>query len=160
MCLAEIVHPQQQLPCTYLTQSTDYGKIVELMGLIFTRGHNPTLLYLLWPHLPLCNTLLYCIFWLFYAKDNLVKPPWGLHTTSWMVYKYQCYQHRQRQNIAEGPKTKISAISGKISVNIGKCRKNEKNTKIFFFFQFFKYLKHQQHQINAFPHKYEKRIHI
>jgi hypothetical protein len=36
----------------------------------------------------------------------------------------QCYQHRQRQNIAEGPKTKISAKSGKISVNIGKCRKN------------------------------------
>jgi hypothetical protein len=41
---------------------------------------------------------------------------------------------------------KISAKSGKISVNIGKCRKNEKNTKIFIFFQFFKYLKHQQHQ--------------
>jgi hypothetical protein len=55
---------------------------------------------------------------------------------------------------------KISAISGKISQNIGKCRKKEKNTKILIFFQFFKHLKHQQHQINAFPHKYEKRTDI
>jgi hypothetical protein len=72
----------------------------------------------------------------------------------------QCYQHQQRKNIAEGPKMKISATSGKISENIKKCRKNKKNTKIFIFFQIFKYLKQQQHHINAFPHKYEKRIDI
>jgi hypothetical protein len=47
---------------------------------------------------------------------------------------YQCYQHQQRQNVTEGPKAKISATSGKILENIGKCRKNEKNTKIFISF--------------------------
>jgi len=55
---------------------------------------------------------------------------------------------------------KISAKSGKILVNIEKCRKNEKNTKIFIFFQIFKYLKHQKHQMNSFPHRYEKKTHI
>ena len=51
------------------------------MGLILTRCHEMTTC------LPLCKTItLYFLDSL--AKANQVRPPWGLHPTSWMVYKY------------------------------------------------------------------------
>jgi hypothetical protein len=36
----------------------------------------------------------------------------------------QCCKHRHRENIAKGPKTKISATSGKISATSGKISEN------------------------------------
>jgi len=42
----------------------------------------------------------------------------------------QCCKHRHRQNIAEGPKTKISATSGKISENVVRMKNNVVRTKI------------------------------
>jgi hypothetical protein len=92
----------------------------------------------------LATELLYLACWvnfstysLIYATKYIIYQIGGplyidLHFTSHIP---QCYQHRQRQNIVEGTKTKISATSGKISENVVRTKKIQKYS---FFFSIFK----------------------